>query len=807
MFKLPQLQPGLTGAHEGRSKSARALGSAYSAFPTASRTLREAGNLAGGIEVKCWEYQAREITAEIAASDKYKSIALHAEVKLAEALEKCDRVSPTVLTKDGEERPNRLRTAVCCQLLGEFAELCGPFAAVLSNLRDHLLKSVYSGYYVSERGLLSFDQLTWFSVAERLEKEKEIMLEEREVFKKQISDQGLILSRIEEQMIAYQSAMQSAQLEAATMKSDLEALARGREMALREAKTGREELKKARKEWLKMRDELDAEKKEHNNLKELHEYQNASHKQYIADSQAAVNQMNKKLQDLQRELDSSVPFTAIQGTKTQLENTMQSLAKERARVDELERMVSMLKDHAGGLTPRPNWSHFRLHGIQNTEGQRTQAVLSMVLERLEACVLRSELEELQLKLEDQVQATKMLEHVLVPDPLPKMIQLSVVTDSSAYFLTEASDDHGHHNSETEPGPSLAAEGLGVGPDIPRCLRWPAKQMVTMRPLSLQATEALIIDIWQAKEEYELGGMQQHLVSFLYHYFAFLSPAASQDHKIIAQSAYGLFHACSSHTFASTTVRMFSGILTGQLADAAWSDRQIMLRGFQQVLSSLPAQPSSSKPSTGPKVTDQDIREAIQAYFPARGSWQVHKLKETVSSEFTHEGDLVPLDEVLHAVDIAKSPPVADNAAHSSGQDSQGTVFVKLLLSQHLEELEAFGEEVAGIIRSETSKLEGAESSVKLNEISVALQNVMSKADVGVCLEKLTGYSSQEQDLIEDPIMISLEEAQRLPLVLRALCLLKPVRNYDLPAALSRVEQLKHTSEHGALSTGALPSVA
>jgi predicted nucleic acid-binding Zn-ribbon protein len=68
-------------------------------------------------------------------------------------------------------------------------------------------------------------------------------------------------------MIVYQSAMQSAQLEAATMKSDLEALARGRDMALREAKTGREELKKARKEWLKMRDELDAEKKEHSNLK------------------------------------------------------------------------------------------------------------------------------------------------------------------------------------------------------------------------------------------------------------------------------------------------------------------------------------------------------------------------------------------------------------------------------------------------------------------------------------------------------------------------------------------------------------
>jgi polyhydroxyalkanoate synthesis regulator phasin len=99
-------------------------------------------------------------------------------------------------------------------------------------------------------------------------------------------------------------------------------------------------------------------------LQELHEYLNTSHKQYIADSQATVNQLHKKLQDLQRELDSSVPFTAIHGTKMQLENALQSLAKERTKVDELERMVSMLKNHAGGLTPRPNWSYFRLHGIE-----------------------------------------------------------------------------------------------------------------------------------------------------------------------------------------------------------------------------------------------------------------------------------------------------------------------------------------------------------------------------------------------------------------------------------------------------------
>lgn len=51
------------------------------------------------------------------------------------------------------------------------------------------VKSIYSGYFASERGLLVFDQLPWFTVAERLEKEKEMMIEEREKFKELLMEQ------------------------------------------------------------------------------------------------------------------------------------------------------------------------------------------------------------------------------------------------------------------------------------------------------------------------------------------------------------------------------------------------------------------------------------------------------------------------------------------------------------------------------------------------------------------------------------------------------------------------------------------
>lgn len=75
-----------------------------------------AGLIAGPMEAKSWDSQAKDITADIASSDKYKSLVLHAEVKLAEALERCNRVQPITYASTGEEKPNKLRTAVCCQV-------------------------------------------------------------------------------------------------------------------------------------------------------------------------------------------------------------------------------------------------------------------------------------------------------------------------------------------------------------------------------------------------------------------------------------------------------------------------------------------------------------------------------------------------------------------------------------------------------------------------------------------------------------------------------------------------------------------
>lgn len=98
------------------------------------RPLRDATEFYGGsTEVKDWEAQGRDITAEVTCSDKYKSLALHAEVKLAEALERCTRLCPDTYSSEGDEKPNKLKTAVCSQVRG-----CAALVSCNSNFKMFL---------------------------------------------------------------------------------------------------------------------------------------------------------------------------------------------------------------------------------------------------------------------------------------------------------------------------------------------------------------------------------------------------------------------------------------------------------------------------------------------------------------------------------------------------------------------------------------------------------------------------------------------------------------------------------------------
>jgi hypothetical protein len=77
-----------------------------------------ASGLSALLQPRDWSVQAADVTSNLLDASKYKSMALYAEVKLAEALDKAARACPDAADQDGQLLPNQLKTAVCCQVGG-----------------------------------------------------------------------------------------------------------------------------------------------------------------------------------------------------------------------------------------------------------------------------------------------------------------------------------------------------------------------------------------------------------------------------------------------------------------------------------------------------------------------------------------------------------------------------------------------------------------------------------------------------------------------------------------------------------------
>ena len=59
--------------------------------------------------------QAQDVMAPD-ADRRHASASVHIQVKLTEALDHCDTLSPPRAAEDGQLQPDRLRTAVCCKV-------------------------------------------------------------------------------------------------------------------------------------------------------------------------------------------------------------------------------------------------------------------------------------------------------------------------------------------------------------------------------------------------------------------------------------------------------------------------------------------------------------------------------------------------------------------------------------------------------------------------------------------------------------------------------------------------------------------
>lgn len=211
------------------------------------------GGLPPGVTTNDWRAQAKH-SVDGMREEKYRSAALRIEVKLAEALGRAPPKEARALERN--PRPDKFRTAVCMELMGDLCELAGPFSETLRTIREELAKGLYSDYYLADSDALAFDQLPYFVVVERLAGEKVRLAEELARWKGEIADRDRAVRALE----ATVETMKTSASRAAAAERDLERRLLEAEAAAvtseAELKETAEELKTTRKELLAAKEEL-----------------------------------------------------------------------------------------------------------------------------------------------------------------------------------------------------------------------------------------------------------------------------------------------------------------------------------------------------------------------------------------------------------------------------------------------------------------------------------------------------------------------------------------------------------------------
>lgn len=67
------------------------------------------------IRTQSWSAQAHDLAGNSKTRHQLSAY-VYLEVKLAEALDRCDSICPPKASESGEPLPNKLRTAVCCKV-------------------------------------------------------------------------------------------------------------------------------------------------------------------------------------------------------------------------------------------------------------------------------------------------------------------------------------------------------------------------------------------------------------------------------------------------------------------------------------------------------------------------------------------------------------------------------------------------------------------------------------------------------------------------------------------------------------------
>jgi hypothetical protein len=227
----------------------------------------------------------------------------------------------------------------------------------------------------------------------------------------------------------------------------------------------------------------------------------------------------------------------------------------------------------------------------------------------------------------------------LPDPAPQPWQLNVRTETSSYFITEGAlnpSDEGSGGVNPTSNPKVFAEPLGLGPNVPRFLRW--DESVELAEVGIEELQQQVSSIWQGKAAYEALHGPCHLQEYLYHRFTAAAAAAaakaaasegesmgsaassssaddtgtggsassSDDPSVdtldkaveaaaaaataaaaaAAAEGYRLYHALSQHRQSSVAVDSMWQMLTGQLPESILLEQQRQMQRLLAVLEAL-----------------------------------------------------------------------------------------------------------------------------------------------------------------------------------------------------------------------------
>ncbi|KAL0056402.1 hypothetical protein WJX82_010947 [Trebouxia sp. C0006] len=347
MLKLSALQPHLTAAEALNQRAAWVQGG------RASKDSSHSGSTNRHARTQDWHAQGQELTG-IHQPKRQLSVCIQLEVKLAEALDKCDSLCPPQADDHGQLLPNKLRTAVCCKVLTDLCNVSGPFSKVLRTVRTELVRSVYSDYYAMEQQGLQFSQLPYYKAAERLEADNKHLLQEKESFKKVLLRRQEEVAVIEGQVAELKGLVQQQDALNAGLQQRVQTASEAEARAKVEAGAAKDELKRLRKEMLRLKNEWSSLRALYESAKVREQQASESFEVQVAELRESVRAGVEEAAELRAKLATVVPreqLTAAEQRIKELEKMVQQARRESVKADDLLWLhhleVQLLLPHQG----------------------------------------------------------------------------------------------------------------------------------------------------------------------------------------------------------------------------------------------------------------------------------------------------------------------------------------------------------------------------------------------------------------------------------------------------------------------------